>query len=89
MANYVYVVVSDAAIDEKIRAEFPEGDRLEFSPGVWFVRSPLVTSAEVRDRVGIRLGGQQGIVIAAIRGRYTGVANAGFVEKLQVWQAEE
>ena len=55
------------------------------SPGVWFVRSPLVTTAQLRDQFGIKVGGHNGVVIAIVEGRFTGVADATFVEKLKVW----
>lgn len=72
-----------------IKASFVEGDRHSLRAGVWFVRSPHVTSDEVRDQLGIAVGGINGIVIAIVPGRVCGVADKTFVEKLQVWKVTE
>jgi hypothetical protein len=90
----LYVVIASPqpageTLSERIRSGFDESDRQEFRPGVWFVRSPLVTTAQLRDQLGIKVGGHSGIVVAAVSGRYTGVADGTFVEKLQVWEGME
>lgn len=76
-------------LNELIRSSFDENNRHELRPGVWFVRSPLVTTAQVRDQLGIKIGGQYGVVVAAVPGRYSGVGDGTFVEKLKVWEGME
>lgn len=90
----IYVLITSPnpggeTLDRLIRSSFDESDRHEFRPGVWFVRSPLVTTAQLRDKLGIEVGGHNGVVVAAVSGRYTGVADGTFVEKLQVWEGME
>ncbi len=88
----IYLVVSPPQPSEKslaaaIRSNFNENDRHEILSDVWVVRSPFVTTEQVRDSLGIKVGGFSGIVVAA--GRYTGVADRALVEKLQVWEGME
>ena len=91
----IYVAISplnqpsQGDLASAVRSVFNESDRHEVTPGAWFVRSPLVTSAQVRDILGIKLGGLNGVVVAVSSGRYTGVGDAIFVEKLQVWEGME
>ena len=85
-----YVVITsqgadEHAVGEQIRSSFPEADRHEVRPGVWFVRSLLVTSAQIRDQLGIEIGRRSGIVAAVDSGRLSGVWESEFVEKLTVW----
>ena len=86
----IYAVIAspnpaEETLNELIRSSFDESDRHELRPSVWFVRSPLVTTEQLRDQLGIEMGGRNGVVVAAVPGRYTGVADATFVEKLKVW----
>ena len=88
----IYVVMSPPQPTGKslvgtIRANFNENDRHEVLPGAWVVRSPFVTTEQVRDSLGIKVGGASGFVVAA--GRYTGIADRTLVEKLQVWGGME
>jgi len=89
----IYMVVASENTREGLRtalsSSFAEGDWVPVNFGAWFVRSPLVTTAEVRDRLGIKVGGHSGVVLAAVPGRYTGVAEQSVVEALQVWQEDE
>ena len=90
----IYVLITSPnpagdALDELVRTTLDESDRHEIRPGVWFVRSPLVTTAQLRDQLDIKMGGHGGIVVAAVSGRYTGIADGTFVEKLQVWEGME
>ena len=87
----VYVVMASPQSDgeglnDRIRSCFDENDRHEFRTGVWFVRSPLVTASQLRDELGIAVDEHSGVVVAAVPGRYTGVADGTLVEKLQVWE---
>ena len=80
----LYIVIDiNQSLGPKIRSEFDENNRYEVISGTWFIRSSLITSAQVRDLLGIRVGGPTGIVVVV--GRYTGVANTDFVEKLKAW----
>jgi len=84
----IYVVVSmppDALADEIQKIQ--ESDRHEVAPGTWFIRSPFVTTEQVKNSLGIKVGGRNGIVAAT--SRYTGVADREFIEKLQVWEGME
>lgn len=84
----IYAVVSmppDALVDEI--QKIPERDRHELAPGAWFIRSPFVTTEQVKNSLGIEVGGPNGIVAAT--SRYTGVADRELVEKLQVWEGME
>ena len=88
----IYVVISPVqefgeSLNDKIKADYTENDRHEISPGVWFIRSPFVTTEQVRDNLDIKVGGNNGIVIATAR--YTGIAERALVEKLQVWEGME
>ena len=90
----IYVLITPPhppaeTLNELIRTSFDENDRHEIRSGVWFIRSPLVTTAQLRDQLGIKVGGHSGIVVAAVSGRYTGIADGTFVEKLQVWEGME
>ena len=84
----IYVVVStppEALADAIL--DLNEADRYEVSPGTWFIRSPFVTTEQVKDSLGIQVDGPVGIVVAV--GRYSGVAEREFIEKLQVWEEAE
>ena len=86
----LYVVIAapgtyEQVLSEQVRSSFAEADRHEVKPGVWLVRSSLVTSAKIRDQLGITVGERPGIVAAVDSGRMTGAWESGFVEKLQVW----
>lgn len=88
----IYVVISSRepggkSLAEQVNADYTENDRHEVLPGVWFVRSPFITSDQVRDSLNIKVGGNSGIVVAA--SRYTGIADRALVEKLQVWEDME
>ena len=88
----IYVVIASLTpvgppLEEAMHTVFDESDRHEALPGVWFVRSPFVTSAQVRDALGIKVGGPNGIVVATRH--YTGAAEADLVEKLKVWEGME
>ena len=66
---------------------FQESDRHQVASGTWFIRSPFVTTGQVKNSLGIEVGGGNGIVAAT--SRYTGVADREFIEKLQVWEGME
>ena len=88
----IYVVISppppnERSISEAVSSQFEENDRHEVLPGVWFVRSPFVTTEQVRNKLGIDVGKASGIVVAT--SRYNGVADRELVEKLQVWEGME
>ena len=89
----IYIVISPPGdgngLTSKLESQFNESDRHEVAPGAWFIRSPLVTSAQIRDILGIKVGGFNGVVAAVSRGRYAGVSDTVFVEKLQVWEGME
>ena len=64
----IYVVISPVqefgeSLSDKIKADYTENDRHEISPGVWFIRSPFVTTEQVRDNLDIQVGGNNGIVV--------------------------
>lgn len=85
----IYVVLSPPeqvgeSLEEQVKAGYTENDRHEIMPGAWFIRSPLITTDQVRENLDVKVGGNSGIVVAA--GRYTGVADRALVEKLQVWE---
>ena len=85
----IYVLISPPqpagrSLATAVSSKYNENDRHEILPGAWVVRSPFVTTEQVRDNLGIKVGGPSGIVIAA--GRYTGIADRALVEKLQVWE---
>ena len=81
----IYVILSsDESLTESVVNTFPAADRILVSPGIWFVRSELVTSSDVVGKLGIKVSGKSGIVIAAKH--YDGVADRGVVEKLAVWE---
>ena len=88
MHAYVLITPPDTgdALNELIRSTFTEADRHEVRPGVWLIRSPLVTTTELRDQLGISVGGHLGFVVAIVSGRYSGAWQAPLVEKLQVWE---
>lgn len=84
----IYVVVSmppEALLDEIQKID--ESDRHQLAPGTWFIRSPFVTTEQVKNSLRIEMGGQHGVVAAV--SRYTGVADREFIEKLQVWEGAE
>ena len=83
----VYVVISGAApLDEVVAEKFNEQNRSQVMPGVWFVRSERVSTADVVNDLGIGQGGRSGIVVAAQY--YNGVGPADLVEKLVGWRAQ-
>ena len=81
----LYVIIGDETLP--VTSHFRAADRYTLRPGAWFVHSKLETSAEIRELLGIRVGGPNGIIVAA--GRYTGVTNSDFVEKLRVWEERD
>ena len=90
MHTYVLITSPDRgedALNDLIRSSFAEGNRHEVRPGVWFVRSPLVTTEQLRDQLKIAVtDGHLGIVVAVVSGRFSGAWESVFVEKLRVWE---
>lgn len=81
----IYVIIATGeSLDAEIQRFFPDQDRCQASPGVWFVRSPRLTSSEVVSDLGIKPGGRNGVVVTAKH--YDGVAGRGLVEKLSAWE---
>ena len=88
----IYVVISSREpggkpLAEQIDADCTENDPPRSLARVWFVRSPFITSDQVKDSLNIKVGGNSGIVVAA--SRCTGIADRALVEKLQVWEDME
>lgn len=82
----IYVVIATGEpLDADVQRLFPDEDRCQASSGVWFVRSPRLTSSEVVNDLGIKPGAKNGIVVTAKH--YDGVAGRGLVEKLSAWEA--
>lgn len=81
----IYVVIATGEpLDADVQRLFPDEDRCQASSGVWFVRSPRLTSSEVVNDLGIKLGVKKGVVVTAKH--YDGVADRGLVEKLSAWE---
>ena len=81
----IYVIIATGeALDAEVRRLFPDQDRCQAIPGVWFVRSPRLTSSEVARDLGIKVGATSGVVVTARH--YDGVADRGLVEKLSAWE---
>ena len=81
----IYVVIATGeSLDADVQGLFSDEDRCQASSGVWFVRSPRLTSSEVVNDLGIKPGGRNGIVVTARH--YDGVADRGLVEKLSAWE---
>lgn len=85
MPIYVVIATSDS-LDEAIGGRFDQASRIQASQGVWFVRSPRLSSEEVAEDIGISVGKLSGIVVTAKH--YSGVAAGAIVEKLSVWEQE-
>ena len=83
MSIYV-IIATGGSLDEEVRRRFADQDRCQAIPGVWFVRSPRLTSSEVAQDLGIKVGTASGIVVTARH--YDGVADRGLVEKLSAWE---
>ncbi len=81
----IYVILSlDEPVAESVASIFPDADRILVFTGVWIVRSELVTTSDVMKKLGIQVGGNSGVVIAAKY--YNGVASRDLVEKIAVWE---
>ena len=78
------IIATGEPLDEEVQRLFPDQDRCQAIPGVWFVRSARLTSSEVVGDLRIKLGQRNGIVVTAKH--YDGVAARGFVEKLAAWE---
>ncbi len=85
MPIYVVIATSDP-LDETIKSEFDQAARIQANEGVWFVRSPRLSSEEVAKDIGISVGKLNGIVVTAKH--YSGVAAGAIVEKLSAWDRE-
>lgn len=81
----IYVVIATGQpLDAEVEALFTEQDRCQAMPGVWFVRSRRLTSSEVVNDLGIKLGKRNGVVVTAKH--YDGVTGRDLVEKLSAWE---
>ena len=85
MPIYVVIATSDP-LDETIKGKFEQAARIQASEGVWFVRSPRLSSEEVGKDLGISVGKLSGIVVTAKH--YAGAAAGALVEKLSAWERE-
>ena len=61
----IYVVLSPPeqvgeSLEEQVKAGYTENDRHEIMPGAWFIRSPLITTDQVRENLDIKVGGNSG-----------------------------
>lgn len=80
----IYVVVdTNRELSGTIQSTFEENDRHQVAPDTWFVRSHLITSAQIRDALEIGVVGASGIVSAVEDP--TGVAREDFVQKIHAW----
>ena len=86
----IYVVILPVVehpgqgLADAVAEKFSENDRFEIVPGrVWFVRSNLVTAAQVRDALGIELEKRAGIVVSSAY--TTGIASSDFVQRFNAW----
>ena len=80
----IYVIIpAGESLGAEVQRLFPDQDRCQAGPGVWVVRSQRLTSSEVVNDLGIKLGGKNGIVVTAKH--YDGIAGRGLVEKLSAW----
>ena len=81
----IYVIIgTELSLKAEVESLFPEEDRSEVATGVWFVRSEHLTSSDIVSDLEIKVGGKSGIVVAAKH--YDGVADRGFIEKLEAWE---
>lgn len=85
MPIYVIIDASDV-LTEVVEENFDQAARINVTHGVWFVRSPRLSSGEVARDLGISVDGLNGIVVTAKH--YSGVAGGSVVEKLSAWEAE-
>lgn len=84
----VYVVISTTdSLYEAVAQQFDEQNRSQAAPGVWFVRSPRLSTSDVMNDLGISAGTRNGIIVAAQY--YNGVGPADLVEKLVRWREQK
>lgn len=83
----VYVVIATTTpLDPVVARLFDEQNRSQAAAGVWFVRSPRLSTSDVMNDLGIGPNANAGIVVAAQY--YNGVGPADLVEKLVKWREQ-
>ena len=85
MQVYVVIATNDS-LEQAVKALFDEQNRSQAAPGVWFVRSARLSTADVMNDLGIRTGSRNGIIVAAQY--YNGVGPPDLVEKLARWREQ-